>query len=257
MARLTRSLRRGRRWNPADHPRNLRNGRFVRKGTGAATDWAEQISDKIGSSRPGPERSSGGPDDVAIRNAYDALARGEGASIDAPQLDELLHALTDPPPQTSANLAHLDVGGYGTMFATDKADALDRSKMPQLGTSEAEMRPFLDLLQSKGVQVRIAELDPTTLRPSQTEISGAKTGKIAKSMAKSGWLPGGLLVTSGDGYVVDGHHRWSGAAAVRASGVRPDMTITGLVVDAPIDEVLQHAISVASFEPLEFERPGK
>jgi hypothetical protein len=205
-----------------------------------------------------PTKSRGpGADDRAIRQAYESLARGEGASVDATELDGLLKALTGGGPEAkSANLAHLDVGGYGTLFATDKTGALDRSKMPQLGSNEQEMRPFLDLLQSRGVSVRVAEIDPTTLKPSQTEISGAKTGKLAGFMAESGWLPGGLLVTSGDGYVVDGHHRWSGAAAVRASGARPDMTVTGLVVDAPIDEVLQLAMEVATFESLEFDREG-
>lgn len=202
--------------------------------------------------RPGSKADSA---DRAIRGAYDSLARGEGASIEAGELDGLLKALTGGGDEAKrANLAHLDVGGYGTLFATDKTDALDRSKMPQLGTNEQEMRPFLDLLRDRGVPVRIAEIDPTTLKPSQSEISGAKTGKLYGFMADDGWLPGGLLVTSGDGYVVDGHHRWSGAAAVRAAGVRPDMTVTGLIVDAPIDEVLQLAASVASFESLDFDR---
>lgn len=194
----------------------------------------------------------------AIRSAYSALARGEGASIDAGELDGLLRALTGGGDEAKqANLARLDVGGYGTLFATDKTDALDRSKMPQLGTNEEEMRPFLDLLAERGVSVSVGEIDPTTLKPSQSEISGAKTGKLYGFMAKDGWLPGGLLVTSNDGYVVDGHHRWSGAAAVRASGARPDMTVTGLVVDRPIDEVLALAASVAKFESLDFDRTAQ
>jgi DNA topoisomerase IB/2'-5' RNA ligase len=202
--------------------------------------------------RPGGKASGG---DRAIRGAYDALARGEGASIDATELDGLLKTLTGGGDEAKrANLARLDVGGYGTLFATDKTDALDRSKMPQLGTNEEEMRPFLDLLRAQGVEVWQETIDPTTLKPSQSEISGAKTGKLYGFMAKDGWLPGGLLVTSNDGYVVDGHHRWSGAAAVRASGARPDMTVTGLVVDRPIDEVLRLAASVAKFESLDFDR---
>lgn len=190
-----------------------------------------------------------------IRDVYSALTRGEGASIDAGELDGLLRTLTGGGDEAKrANLARLDVGGYGTLFATDKTGALDRSKMPQLGTNEQEMRPFLDLLRDRGVSVSVGEIDPTTLKPSQSEISGAKTGKLYGFMAKDGWLPGGLLVTSADGYVVDGHHRWSAAAAVRAAGTRPDMTVTGLIVDAPIDEVLQLAASVAKFESLEFDR---
>lgn len=214
-------------------------------------NWARSPGDRLPSGRSGGGNSA----DAAIRNAYSALTRGDGATIDAGELDGLLRTLTGGGDEAKrANLAKLDVGGYGTLFATDKTDALDRSKMPQLGTNEQEMRPFLDVLRERGVSVKIAELDPTTLKPSQTEISGAKTGKLYGFMAKDGWLPGGLLVTSGDGYVVDGHHRWSGAAAVRASGARPDMTVTGLVVDAPIDEVLQLAMSVARFESLTDDR---
>ena len=204
--------------------------------------------------KPSTSGRSGGKTN-SIRQAYDALLRGESATVAASDLGDLLDQLNAGGDAAKrANLAHLNVEGYGTLFATDKPGALDRSRMPQLGTTLQELTPFLDHLIRQGVRVQIGEIDPTTLKPSQNEISGAKTGKIARSMAESGWLPGGLLVTSGDGYVVDGHHRWSGAAAVRASGARPDMTVTGLIIDRPIDEVLQMASQFATFESLEFDR---
>jgi hypothetical protein len=73
-------------------------------------------------------------------------------------------------------------------------------------------------------------------------------------MAKDGWQAGSILLASGDGYVVDGHHRWSGAASARASGAQPDLTISGWIVDAPIDEVLKLAGEVATYESLDFDR---
>lgn len=247
----------GRRYNvPGDPSSGLRYD--IPGGTGSGTDGGGGGGSAVGGGGGGRAAGGGSAADAAIRNAYDALLRGEGTAIEPDNLDELLRTLTGGGDEAKrANLASLNVNGFGTLFATDKESSLDRSQMPQLGTNEEEMRPFLNLLEENGVDVSVGEIDPTTLKPSQSEISGAKTGKLYGFMAKDGWLPGGRLVTSNDGYVVDGHHRWSGAAAVRASGARPDMTVTGLMVDRPIDEVLQLAASVADYESLDVDRTAQ
>lgn len=186
--------------------------------------------------------------------ALDALYRGEVVHLGSDDLERLLNDSKENPNGAGTNLANLDLGDYGTLFATDKMGSLPRDQMPQLGSTAPEMQAFIDELAKEGIPVRIVEIDPTTLRPSQNEISAAKTAKLYGHMKTGGWLPGGLLVTSGDGYVVDGHHRWSAAAAVRASGARPDMTVTGLIVDTDIDTTLRIAARVARYESLEFDR---
>lgn len=67
------------------------------------------------------------------------------------------------------------------------------------------------------VSVRKVTLDAGKLKPSQTTMVLGKSLGMAMGMLKSGKVGGDLgAIISSDGYIMDGHHRWS--AAILAGG---------------------------------------
>ena len=107
-------------------------------------------------------------------------------------------------------------------------------------------------------------MDPRELVASQSELSGPKVAKLYGFMG-AGWKPGGVMIIarSGDEWaVVDGHHRWAGAAARSVSG-DDTLEVDVMMIDADIDDVLgtpEHPDGVvmgfASFEGLGADREG-
>jgi hypothetical protein len=123
-----------------------------------------------------------------LPDAFDAMANGDGG----------------------VNLNRLSTTD-GVSFAATGVK-VPRAEMPQVpGSKKAE---FIAELDAKGVKSTRESVDPKSLKPIQSEISGQKSGQMLQSMREGKLLEGdNPLIVSRDGFVVDGHHRWAAAVA--------------------------------------------
>lgn len=168
---------------------------------------------------------------------YADLDAGRTSSAPPPPLDQLLEYLKT---RTGANLANLEVGGDGNerLFTTHIRD-IPRSEMPQLPASVDGLQPFLDRLGEMGVSAELTQVDPRDLVMTQSELDSAKVAKMWGFMSADGWKEGVVMIASREGAILDGHHRWAGAAAAAATGTPISATV--LRVDMGIDELLELA----------------
>ena len=217
---------------------------------GRVTDHRSQ-SELVAARRPKPAARSA---DEVIRQAYSDLYQGRHTEIPAEHLDGLMEALVGQDP--NGNLSMVNVGGYPNLFQRHLRD-IPRDQMPQMGTEIDQLHDFISELVKSGVEMHFEEIDPTSLVATQSQLSGAKVAKLYGFMKSGGWLRGGVMLVStepdGSSAVVDGHHRWAAAAAVRASGVQPGMNVTALRIGMPIDDILE-MLKNAPKEALETDR---
>jgi len=127
-----------------------------------------------------------------------------------------------------------------------------RKTMPQIS---AEVMPrFLAHLADMNVKVEPAKVEAGSLRPSQGEINATKTLGMARAY-RDGKFPGlaadPILVTA-DGYVADGHHRWSAALAVS-----PKFKMPVYRAYMPIRELLREANDFEGVEQADFKAGSK
>lgn len=158
-------------------------------------------------------------------NQYDAsgvveqLDKGgspEIKSADLPSLVSGIHGLGTR--DIGYNITNLVVDGQKP-FKTDHGADLLREHMPQILPSQ---RPdFLkDIEAEYGITSTQESVDPLTVKPSQNQIDGWKTGGVFKEFAETGIPEERAPLVSSDGYIIDGHHYWSAAVAMRA--INPD-----------------------------------
>lgn len=79
-----------------------------------------------------------------------------------------------------------------------------RHSMPQLTKFDS----FMDDLKKSDITTKVEKLDPNKLTPTQGNFSEEKVDKLIKN----GWWNEKPIISSSDGYVIDGHHRWLAAA---------------------------------------------
>jgi len=155
-----------------------------------------------------------------------ALMRGEQPVVSDKHLPDLLAEMART--KTKGNdITNLRIDGTRLMGLDGKG--YSRSQMPQI--DEKERPQFLkDIEKSNGITVKPMRVDPTTLKPIQKEINGDKSGGI---MGKN---PDGIpdsmrILVSKDGYVVDGHHTWAAAVALKFAGKSATMPVYQLSCD--------------------------
>lgn len=102
---------------------------------------------------------------------------------------------------------------------------LARNFMPQI----RDRYDFLDELELHGISNRLETLDPKDLKSTQLEFDANKVYDIMKNHGENS-----PIITSKDGYVLDGHHRW-------LSAHNKGEKIESHVCDASILELLHHA----------------
>lgn len=178
--------------------------------------------------------------DPESRATVAALASGKKVTVHPDRVTPLMMTIAALQPPTF-NLSHLKVTGDDNrfMFRTHVPGERPRDTMPQLPTETGkEMDDFVDFLRDQGVKMEWGQMDPRNLIASQNQLSGPKVAKIWGFMEK-GWKPGGVMIVArhGDQWaVVDGHHRWAGAAA-RSMG-SGTLNVDVLKIDRDINEVL-------------------
>lgn len=185
--------------------------------------------------------------DHDTRRSLAILATGRRVTITPDRMEALMEgirALGVPP----FNFNRLQVTGpkNKNMFRRHLRER-PRETMPQLPTGHGEddktadgryMKDFVAFLEERGIPFKFSRMDPRDLVASQSQLNGPKVAKIWGFMAK-GWKPGGVMIVARDGEggwaVVDGHHRWAGAAA---RSITKQLDVEVLAIDRDIDEVL-------------------
>jgi hypothetical protein len=101
----------------------------------------------------------------------------------------------------------------GTMLFGDDGMGIARKDMPQIPGKERG-RFLAEIQESQGITSTAEEIDPTTLKPIQKEISAARSGAIFNKFTEKGGIPEKeRILISSDGFVVDGHHTWGASVA--------------------------------------------
>lgn len=176
-----------------------------------------------------------GPSVHSPEVAAKAVADGHPASVseeDLPKVVQIIHAMG--PRESGYDITRLAVDGE-TPFQTDVTRT--REQMPQILPGQ---RPqFLADISKLGVTSESKEVDPTTLRPSQAEIDGWKTGGVYAEFGQTGIPVGRAPLVTEDGHILDGHHYWSAAVVMHAADPSYRMPVT--VVHAPLDQALRLA----------------
>ena len=128
----------------------------------------------------------------------------------------------------------------GTLLFGDEGMGIARKDMPQIPGKE-RARFLAEIEQSDGITATAEEVDPTTLKPIQKEISAARSGAIYNKFREDGGIPPKeRILISSDGFVVDGHHTWGASV--------------GLAFDTPGTTLPVYRLSVTAEEALSVSR---
>lgn len=89
----------------------------------------------------------------------------------------------------------------------DEVELQKRINLPQI----AQHEEFIKDLTISGVNLHKASVDPNTLEPTQSEFNH---DKVTKLVGNGGYktFP---IITSNDGLIVDGHHRWKASQVAK------------------------------------------
>ena len=101
----------------------------------------------------------------------------------------------------------------GTLLYGDEGMGIARKDMPQIPGKE-RARFLSEIEKSEGITATAEEIDPTTLKPVQKEISASRSGAIFEKFREEGGIPADeRILISSDGFVIDGHHTWGASVA--------------------------------------------
>lgn len=176
------------------------------------------------------------------RKLVKALGKGEEVEADAELIHAMMQQLVGAPPM---NLAKLNVRGEKNknLFNKPLRD-IPRKGMPTFPDNVAKLMPFIQEISRRypDLKVELVELDPRDIMATQSELSAPKVASMAGLM-KNGWKPGGAMIVSQENALLDGHHRWAGAAVASIlheqgiPGWKP-VKVMALKIDLPIDDLL-------------------
>jgi len=107
---------------------------------------------------------------------------------------------------------------------------IPRAEMPQIRA--IDVPEFLESLKAKGIKVESLPQRVGDLKPTQAELNMEKVAAM-KGMPSIQEKP---IITSRDGYILDGHHRWAGIFLDNK-----EHTIPTYKVDLPMKELLTTA----------------
>jgi hypothetical protein len=125
-------------------------------------------------------------------------------------------------------------------FTNDNLGA-ERINMPQL--DEADQADFLAYCDKLGIKYKEALARPQQLHPIQAEMDMGDVGKIMASwlspeLRKKYGMDDQYLFVTRDGYVLDGHHRWSSALLAEMKSGQP-INLKVMVLDMDHEDALK------------------
>lgn len=139
-----------------------------------------------------------GPDE-----ALASLAAGRTANVASHQVAHLVSRAAER--QDDPNLLNLRVDGR-EVFGKGHYSRPDLPQVPS-----AMLPQYLDDLRSRGIKVSEESVVPGSLQPMQREVS---TRSTARMLSNPEAVFAKRAIVSSDGYVLDGHHRWSAATII-------------------------------------------
>jgi len=186
------------------------------------------------------------PANWAANNAVAAEARskqfvdGQGKLATWAQAQKFLNRWTDAVAESQASPKPAKPAGANVDLCEGAASICEghlnipRKLMPQIYEDQLDnFRAFA--LAHDGIASHEATANVTELKPVQHEISAQTTDKIVAAMKKPGYKSWPLIVSS-DGYIIDGHHRWSAWLKYQ-----PEVPIEVVLMEAPAIDVLKSA----------------
>jgi hypothetical protein len=125
----------------------------------------------------------------------------------------------------------------GTLLFGDEGMGIARKDMPQIPGKE-RARFLAEIEESEGITATAEEVDPTTLKPIQKEISSSRSGAIYNKFREDGGIPQDeRILISSDGFVVDGHHTWG--ASVGFAFDNPGTTLPVYRLSVTAEEAME------------------
>jgi hypothetical protein len=184
----------------------------------------------------------------------DAIFAGKHPTVEKENVSAFLMSAakrTDHPDLT-------EISVEGTLLYGDEGMGIARKDMPQIPGKE-RARFLAEIDKGQGVTSTAEEIDPTTLKPIQKEISAARSGAIYNKFREDGGIPADeRILISKDGFVVDGHHTWGAAVAFAFDNPGTKLPVYRLSVTA------QEALDISSkwskdngFEGQAIDAPAK
>lgn len=170
-----------------------------------------------------------------------AIKRGRVVSVSRKELAGVLGEIADDKSRL-IDLGKVHVRGT-RLFATTRGK-ISREKMPQIPDPKRDQ--FFDELSKRGIKSKKESVDPTKLRPTQSNFAGPKVGQLVGLFRANGELPGKPIIVSSDGYVLDGHHRWAAMAVVGMQDRGVKLPIVR--VDMPIKDLLKAGLDFGKRE---------
>ena len=151
-----------------------------------------------------------------------------------------------------------EISVEGTLLYGDEGMGIARKDMPQIPGKE-RARFLAEIEKEQGVSSTAEEIDPTTLKPVQKEISAARSGAIYNKFREDGGIPPKeRILISKDGFVIDGHHTWGASVAFAFDNPGTKLPVYRLSVTA------QEALDISSkwskdngFEGQAIDAPAK
>jgi ribosomal protein S18 acetylase RimI-like enzyme len=146
----------------------------------------------------------------------------------------------------------------GTLLFGDEGKGIARKDMPQIPGKERG-RFLAEIEESDGITATAEEIDPTTLKPVQKEISAARSGAIFEKFREEGGIPRKeRILISSDGFVIDGHHTWG--ASVAFAFDNPGTTLPVYRLSVTADEAMAISLEWSKangFEGQAIDAPAK
>jgi hypothetical protein len=140
-----------------------------------------------------------------------SLNEGKHPNINGSDLPKLFTAFKELD-SGNPDISKLRINGTELMGGQGKG--LLRSQMPQIPPSEREA--FLDWAREEhGVIIERKDMDPTLLKPIQSEISGTRSGWLFTKYENGGIPREQRILVSKDNYIIDGHHTWGASVGLK------------------------------------------
>lgn len=136
---------------------------------------------------------------------------------------------------------------YGVQIANiiypEKTLGIPREKMPQVRSMY--MDDFLEQLQEDGINYQYVSIIADDLKPTQTQINLDKVSTLNPEYVKRK-----SILTSNDGYVLDGHHRWYWLKENNEKA-------TALEIDMPINELMDYMHDYSNVSYAKIDSPNR
>lgn len=155
----------------------------------------------------GSDSSSGEEELFRPKDALETLLAGGRVNIAKEDVLKFLKkaAKQDEDPDLT------DVHVEGMLIFGGNGLGIARKDMPQIPKDQRDQ--FIEETKEQGIEIRLEEVSPLSLFPTQREISARNVGEKIKKYQKDPSREFPSLLVSEDNYVLDGHHHWAMMAA--------------------------------------------